>query len=137
MKTLNLSPAERSRLLKAAKNAVKRAYAPFSKFRVGAAVLTKRGNIFSGCNIENSSYGLTICAERVAIFTAVAEEGGENMEIQALAVFNEHDSPCSPCGACRQVVYEFGPDAIILFHGPDSMVEAKITELLPEGFRLP
>ncbi len=137
MASSNLSLAERSQLLQAAKDAVKRAYSPYSKFRVGAAVLTKRGNIFSGCNIENSSYGLTICAERVAIFSAVAKEGGENMEIQALAVFNEDASPCSPCGACRQVIFEFGPDATVLFQGRDGMVEARETELLPEGFRLP
>ncbi|MGP8051433.1 MAG: cytidine deaminase [Desulfobaccales bacterium] len=134
---MDLSSVERSKLLSVAKEALKRAYAPYSKFRVGAAVLTKKGNIFSGCNIENSSYGLTVCAERVAIFSAIAQEGGENMEIRALAVFCEQNSLCSPCGACRQVIYEFGPNAIVLFQGRNGMQEARITELLPEGFCLP
>jgi len=133
----DLSSAERSKLLAVAKDAVKRAYAPYSKFRVGAAVLTKKGNIFSGCNIENSSYGLTVCAERVAIFSAIAQEGGEDMEIQALAISCEQNSLCSPCGACRQVIYEFGRDAIVLFQGRNGMEEARIRELLPKGFCLP
>lgn len=128
--------AERAKLLAVAKDAVKRAYAPYSKFRLGAAVLTKNGNIFSGCNIENSSYGLTVCAERVAIFSAIAQEG-EDMEIQALAISGEQNSPCSPCGACRQVIFEFGRDAIVLFQGRNGMEEARITELLPKGFCLP
>jgi cytidine deaminase len=133
----DLSSAERSKLLAVAKDAVKRAYAPYSKFRVGAAVLTKKGNIFSGCNIENSSYGLTVCAERVAIFSAIAQEGGVHMEIQALAISCEQNSLCSPRGACRQVIYEFGRDAIVLFQGRNGMEEARITELLPIGFCLP
>jgi cytidine deaminase len=133
----DLSSAERSKLMSVAKEAVKRAYAPYSKFRVGAAVLTKKGNIFSGCNIENSSYGLTVCAERVAIFSAIAQESGEDMEIRGIAISCEQNSLCSPCGACRQVIYEFGRNAIVLFQGSNGMQEARITELLPEGFRLP
>ena len=136
MDSSEISFAKRSQLLTTAKDAVKLAYAPYSKFRVGAAVLTKKGNIFSGCNVENSSYSLTTCAERVALFTAIAEEG-QDMKIKALAVFNEHVSPCPPCGACRQVIFEFGPDAIIFFQGHDGLVEARITDLLPEGFPLP
>jgi cytidine deaminase len=131
-----LTPSERARLLQVARDAAKRAYAPYSKFRVGAAVLTKNGNIFSGCNIENASYGLTICAERVAIFSAVSIEGGENMEIRALAVVNDQDAACAPCGACRQVMYEFGPEAVVLFTGSHSKKEMRVRELLPEGFRL-
>lgn len=137
MAPTDLSSDELSNLLSVAKDAAKRAYAPYSKFRVGAAVLTKKGNIFSGCNIENSSYGLTVCAERVAIFSAIAQEGGEDMEIRALAVFCEGNALCSPCGACRQVIYEFGRNAIVLFQGRNGMQEARITQLLPEGFRLP
>ena len=133
----DLSSSERSKLLSVANDAVKCAYAPYSKFRVGAAVLTKKGNIFSGCNIENSSYGLTVCAERVAIFSAIAKEGGDDMEIRALAISCEQNSFCSPCGACRQVIYEFGRNAIVLFQGRNGMQESRITELLPEGFRLP
>lgn len=127
---------EQSRLLQAAWDAVKRAYAPYSNFQVGAAVLTEKGNIFSGCNIENASYGLTICAERTAIFSAVAHEGGNSMKIRALVVVNEHNAPCSPCGACRQVIFEFGSDAIVIFQGKDGLEEARASDLLPKGFRL-
>lgn len=127
---------EQSRLLQAAWDAVKRAYAPYSNFQVGAAVLTEKGNIFSGCNIENASYGLTICAERTAIFSAVAHEGGNSMKIRALVVVNEHNAPCSPCGACRQVIFEFGSDAIVIFQGKDGLEEARAADLLPKGFRL-
>ncbi|MEW6162504.1 MAG: cytidine deaminase [Nitrospirota bacterium] len=120
--------------MQAARDAAKRAYAPYSNFRVGAAVLTERGSLFSGCNVENASYGLTICAERTAIFSAVAQEGGENMRIRALAVVSENSSACAPCGACRQVIFEFGPDAIVIFQGQKGVEEMHISELLPKGF---
>jgi cytidine deaminase len=121
-------------LLKAAKAAMKKAHAPYSKFHVGAALLTTRGQVFTGCNVENASYGLTNCAERTAIFTAVAKLGSK-MRIQAIAVANNQGAPCSPCGACRQVIYEFGPNAQVFFQGTDGWKEAAITDLLPEGFR--
>ena len=121
--------------MQAAREAAGRAYAPYSKFRVGAAVLTEKGNIFSGCNVENASYGLSICAERAAIFAAVAAEGAD-MKIRGLAVFTESGAPCAPCGACRQVIFEFGPEAVVLYKGPDGLKETNIAELLPEGFRL-
>jgi cytidine deaminase len=130
----DLSLNERTKLLQVAREAVKNAYAPYSEFRVGAAVLTEKDNIFSGCNIENASYGLTICAERAAIFSAIAKEGGDNMKIRAICVVNDKDSTCSPCGACRQVIYEFGPNAIVIFRGHDGLVSAHATELLPDGF---
>ena len=130
----DLSPEERTKLLRTAREALTSAYAPYSRFRVGAAVLTEKDNIFSGCNVENASYGLTVCAERVAIFSAVAIEGGNSMKIRAICVVNDKDSACSPCGACRQVVYEFGPHAIVIFRGRDGMVSASATELLPGGF---
>jgi len=126
---------ERQRLLKAAKNAMKNAHAPYSKFHVGAALLTTKGDVFTGCNVENASYGMTNCAERTAIFTAVATSGSR-MRIKAIAVVNDHGVPCSPCGACRQVIYEFGPDARVFFQGSKGWQEAAITDLLPEGFRL-
>jgi cytidine deaminase len=127
-------------LLRAARKVMKHAHAPYSKFRVGAAFLTTRGQLFVGCNVENASYGLTNCAERTAIFAAVAELGPK-FEIRAMAVVNDQEVPCSPCGACRQVIYEFGPDATILFQGKafqgkKSWKTSHITELLPEGFRL-
>src|SRR5712691_1482112 len=100
-------------MLSAARAAFNSAHAPYSKFRVGSAILTERGNQYSGCNVENSSYGLTSCAERNAIFAAVAAEGS-GMRIKAVAVATEKDGPCAPCGACRQVIFEFGPGTLIL-----------------------
>ena len=128
-------PPDRAQLIDAAKAAMKNAYAPYSKFRVGAAVLTSAGQIFTGCNVENASYGMTNCAERTAIFSAVAANGPK-LEIRAVAVINDRGVPSSPCGACRQVIYEFGPEAIIFFPGAKGWKQAHITELLPEGFRL-
>ena len=126
----------RERLLRAARKVMKNAYAPFSNFKVGAAILTSKGKVFAGCNVENSSYGMTNCAERTAIFSAIAEDGPE-LEILAVAVVNEQGVPCSPCGACRQVIYEFGPEARHLLSGREGPeAKAAITELLPEGFRL-
>jgi cytidine deaminase len=125
----------RKKLEQAARAAMKNAYAPYSKFHVGAAIQLTNGKIFSGCNVENASYGLSNCAERTAIFSAVAELGTK-IEIRAVAVSNDHGVACSPCGACRQVIYEFGPDATIFFQGTNGPKEAHITELLPEGFRL-
>jgi len=114
---------------------MKNAYAPYSRFRVGAAILLSNGKIFSGCNVENASYGMTNCAERTAIFSAVAQLGPK-IDIRAVAVTNDQGVPCSPCGACRQVIYEFGRDATIFFQGTAGPKHAHITELLPEGFRI-
>jgi cytidine deaminase len=126
---------ERARLISAAGAAMQQAYAPYSNFFVGAALLTERGNIFAGCNVENASYGLTICAERNAIFAAVAAEGPK-VKIRAIAVTNKAGVACSPCGACRQVIFEFGPDATVFYRGPKEMQSATASELLPAGFRL-
>ena len=122
------------RLEQAATRVMRNAHAPYSKFRVGAAIMLTNGRIFSGCNVENASYGLCNCAERTAIFTAVAEMGPK-IEIQAVAVTNDRGMACSPCGACRQVIYEFGPNATVFFQGTDGPKQAHIKELLPEGFR--
>jgi cytidine deaminase len=130
-----LSANDRKRLVQAARIAMKHAYAPYSHFKVGAALLTSKGKLFSGCNVENSSYGLTNCAERTAIFAAIAEVGPA-LDIRAIAVLNDQGVPCSPCGACRQVIYEFGPDATVIFQSSKGWKESHITELLPEGFRL-
>jgi cytidine deaminase len=135
MQTKPVSAAIRQRLLGAARQVMKNAYAPFSKFRVGAAILTAKGRVFVGCNVENSSYGMTNCAERTAIFSAIAKDGPQ-LEIQAVAVTNDHGVPCSPCGACRQVIYEFGPRAVIFYQGEKGPKQSLITDLLPEGFRL-
>jgi cytidine deaminase len=130
-----VSAEMRKKLEQAAVKVMKNAHAPYSNFHVGAAILLTNGKIFSGCNVENASYGMTNCAERTAIFSAVAQLG--SIEIQAVAVANDHGVACSPCGACRQVIYEFGPDATIFFQGATGPKQAHITELLPEGFRLP
>ncbi|MEP6643024.1 MAG: cytidine deaminase [Acidobacteriaceae bacterium] len=130
-----LPVAERERLLDAARIVAKNAYATYSNFQVGAALLTADGKIVTGCNVENASYGLTMCAERSAIFGAVAQFGPA-LSIRAIAVVNGKDASCSPCGACRQVIYEFGPEATVLFQGSDGWIELPITKLLPYGFRL-
>ncbi len=135
MQTKKVSSAMRERLLRAARKVMKNAYAPFSNFRVGAAILTSKGRIFVGCNVENSSYGMTNCAERTAIFSAIARDGPA-LEIIAIAVAIHEGVPCSPCGACRQVIYEFGPRAIIFYQGKNGPKQSLISDLLPEGFRL-
>ena len=135
MRKNNLTKDLQAKLLRSAKRVMKNAHAPYSKFRVGAAILLSNGRIFSGCNVENASYGMTNCAERTAIFSAVAQIGPQ-IEILAVSVANDQGVACSPCGACRQVIYEFGPNATIFFQGTKGPKQAHITELLPEGFRL-
>ena len=135
MATPAISAQEEQRLMEAAAAAMQRAYAPYSKFHVGAAVLAESGRVYTGCNVENASYGLTICAERNAIFAAVAAEG-EGLRLRAIAVTNAAGVPCSPCGACRQVIFEFGPQALVIFQGQKGMTRATASELLPAGFTL-
>jgi cytidine deaminase len=122
-------------LVKLARAAMKNAYAPYSDFKVGAAILLKDGRIFTGCNVENASYGLTICAERNAIFAAVAASK-RKPEIVAVAVLNHRGVACSPCGACRQVIAEFGPNAIVSYLGAKGIVTRTMKELLVDGFVL-
>jgi cytidine deaminase len=128
----NESPAA---LIEAARRAARNAYTPYSHFKVGAALLTTGGEVVPGCNVENASYGVTNCAERTAIFRAVSQLGPK-MEIRAIAVVNAGNAPCAPCGACRQVIYEFGPEATVFFLSASGWEELPITELLPHGFRL-
>jgi cytidine deaminase len=139
MKSMTISPALRDRLIAAAHEATKHAHAPYSNFFVGAALLTGDGKIFSGCNVENASYGLTICAERNAIFAAVAASNVApqgKIAIQAIAVVNAQNVPCSPCGACRQVIAEFGNDIIVYYQGKNGVKQSTIAELLPDSFSL-
>jgi cytidine deaminase len=135
MKNTVTSAHMRETLLKRARTAMKCAYAPYSKFQVGAAVLLQDGRIFTGCNVENASYGLTICAERNAIFAAVADSA-RKPAIVAVAVVNRRGVPCSPCGACRQVIAEFGPDAMVWYLGAKKIVGRTMRELLVDGFVL-
>lgn len=122
-------------LMDRAKEASKMSYSPFSRFAVGAALIAKSGKIYSGCNIENSSFGMTNCAERTAIFKAVSE--GER-EILAIAIYSPNSDNCYPCGACRQVMYEFqGDNEIIVITEDCGRLDArKLSEFLPFGFRI-
>lgn len=135
MKNAPTSAATRTKLLLKARAAMKSAYAPYSDFQVGAAILLRDGRIFTGCNVENASYGLTICAERNAIFAAVAASK-KKPEIAAIAVVNRRGVPCSPCGACRQVIAEFGPEAMVWYLGAKGIVGRTMRELLVDGFIL-
>ena len=129
-----MTPIQRQQLIDAAVAMRGRAHAPYSHFHVGAAVLTASGRIFGGCNVENASYGLTLCAERVALVSAVA--GGET-EFAAMAVATSGGA--SPCGACRQFAAEFRGDLPVLIvdaDHPDQVREANLAELLPEQFHL-
>jgi cytidine deaminase len=126
------SPTQLKRLKTAARAAAAKAYAPYSKFRVGAAVLTESGHIYSGCNVENASYGLCNCAERTAIFSAVA--AGER-KFKCVVVYTPTKTATAPCGACRQVIYEFGPRIRVhsFCNGLDR-IDGSIRSLLPAAF---
>jgi cytidine deaminase len=127
-----ISDAALRRLEKSAKAAAAKAYAPYSKFRVGSAVLGRTGKVYPGCNVENASYGLCNCAERSAVFAAIA--AGERT-IRAVAVYTPTPLPTAPCGACRQVIHEFGPDSLVIcLCDGKSRIETKLSTLLPAAF---
>lgn len=130
-------PAGLTPLLRRARAVARKAYAPHSTFHVGAAVRTKRGGVFAGCNVENASYGLTLCAERNAIAAAVAVEGPK-MRLTAVVVVVQGQVAFSPCGACRQVIAEFADaDAIVVYLGGNGTpVVTTVGALLPQAFRL-
>lgn len=115
----------------AARAAQAHAYAPYSRFRVGAALEADDGRIFTGCNVENASYGLTICAERAAVVTAVAEGV---RQFQRVVVVSDIDPPAAPCGACRQVLSEFGPDMVVEGVGRSTRMTWNMRDLLPAAF---
>jgi cytidine deaminase len=125
--------ASEHELLNAAIAATANAYAPYSGFKVGAALRLKDGSIITGCNVENASYSLTICAERNAIFKAVSE--GKH-EYTAIAIYVDADENFPPCGACRQVIYEFAPDIPVIYGNKLSITKTGIAELLPGAFSL-
>lgn len=119
-------------LLRAARRAQTRAHAPYSRFRVGAVVETARGRLYTGCNIENSSYGLTICAERTALFNAVS--AGER-RFKAIAVVADEKGYTSPCGACRQVIWDLAGNVdVIMSNGSGDVRIVKMIDLLPHPF---
>lgn len=121
-----------AKLLQLAKNAAQNAYAPYSKFKVGAALITNDGSYYTGCNVENVSYGLTLCAERNAISTMIAN-GHE--EFNAIAIYSPNSTECYPCGACRQWLYEFGPNAsVYVLQEGNRLLETTVEELLPNAF---
>lgn len=129
---MTLAPATAERLLGTAREARQHAYAPYSKFRVGAAVLVEDGRVFAGCNVENSSFGLTVCAERNAVAAAVVA-GGRPI---AVAVVTDDDH-VGPCGACRQVLAEFDQDMTVVLadHDGGDVRTVMLRELLPAAFR--
>ena len=119
------------KLIKIAWQAREYAYAPYSDFKVGAALLCEDGSIYKGCNVENASFGATNCGERTAIFAAIADG---KKKFKALAVCAMTDEPIMPCGICRQVLAELAPDLELILLGKDSRLDITIKELLPMGF---
>ncbi len=123
-------------LIEAACRVRERSHSPYSQFRVGAALLGRSGTVYLGTNVENASFGLSNCAERTAIFRAVTD--GET-EFEAIAVCADGESPTPPCGACRQVLMEFGPDLLVITAGERGAdgpcTESTVAGLLPEAFR--
>jgi cytidine deaminase len=127
-----ISDAAVRRLEKSARAAGGRAYAPYSRFPVGAAVIAGSGKIYSGCNVENASFGLCTCAERTAVFSAVA--AGER-SIKAVAVYTPTPLPTAPCGACRQVIHEFGPEALVIsVCDSKGRIDTRLSALLPAAW---
>ncbi len=128
-----ISENQVNELIASAVDARENAYAPFSKFKVGAALLMESGKFFCGCNVENSSYGATICAERVAVCNAVAN--GEQKP-EAIAIVYDEKELALPCGICRQFLFEFNPELIVISANTNGEYKMKkLSGLLPEGFR--
>ncbi len=132
-----LDAAQLAELSRLAEAAAHKAYAPYSHFYVGAAILLESGEIITGCNVENASYRLTTCAEQTAIASAIAQFGPK-ISIQAVVVANLNNTACQPCGACRQTIAEFaGPTATIIFPGPNATpATTTLADLLPGAFAL-
>ena len=119
-------------LIKAAEKARKKAYCPYSRFAVGAAGRTADGQIFGGCNVESPTYGLTVCAERVAAYKAVSEGAAEIVEV---VVVTDSESPASPCGACRQVLWDLAPHARVTYANlSGKQIKSSVKALLPDAF---
>lgn len=125
--------SERERLVEAARAALKHSYAPYSRFRVAAALLDEEGDVHTGVNVENASYGLAICAERTAVFRAVAQG---RRRFRAIAIVTPTSAPTPPCGACRQVLQEFGKGGLVIWMAGDGpeVLEYRLEDLLPHPF---
>ena len=119
-------------LMDAAREAAEKAYAPYSHFQVGAAILTEGGAVHAGCNVENASYGLTICAEQNAATTMVSADPNDR-KIKSVAVFSPNASPCFPCGACRQFLREFGCEEVVV-EDASGLRRYPFEEILPNSF---
>ena len=119
-------------LMDAAREAAEKAYAPYSRFRVGAAILTEGGAVHAGCNVENASYGLSICAERNAATTMIST-GPDDRRIRSVAIFSPNASPCFPCGACRQFLREFGCEEVVV-EDAWGLRRYPFEEILPNSF---
>src|ERR1700734_1415066 len=131
-----LSPEQIAELRKLAVAAAEHSYSPYSKFRVGAALMLEDGSIYTGCNIENASYRLTICAENSAIANAI-NKAGPKIYVRAIAVANLNNAASMPCGACRQILLEFGgPSTWIFGPGENGPVDISLKDLLPFAFHL-
>ncbi len=122
---------EPQELLEAARSASRSAYAPYSNFHVGAAIQSEDGTVHAGCNVENASYGLSMCAERNAVAAMVSAT--ENRKIKKVAIVSPHAKPCMPCGACRQVLREFGCEEVIV-EGDSGVVGYAFEKILPHSF---
>ena len=137
MKTKPLTNQDITELRDQAIKASNQAYAPYSGIHVGAALLASDGNIYLGCNVENASYGLTICAERSAVSAAMqAISSKRDQMVRAIYIVNNKVPEIPPCGACRQVLFEFGKGGIVYFDGKKGMKKMLIDKILPEAFRL-
>ena len=125
---------KKEELMNLAKEAQANAYAPYSNFKVGAALLLSDGNVIKGCNVENASYGLTNCAERTAMFAALAR-GYKKEDFKELAIFSSCNPPASPCGACRQVMVELmSKDGKVYIGNDQGIIESNVSELMPLAF---
>lgn len=132
----NLNNSDKNRLIDKAIEATKNAHAPYSGFHVGAAILSKSGEIYVGCNVENASYGLTICAERNAIFHGYSAEGNKFQPIAIAIATETNEANFSPCGACRQVMSEFKLNFSVIYKMNAEWKIEKLKNLLPDSFSI-
>lgn len=127
-----ITDATLRKLERTAQAAAANTYSPYSRFPVGAAVLAESGKVYPGCNVENAAFSMCNCAERTAIFTAIA--AGEK-SIRAVAIYTPTDLPTAPCGACRQVINEFGPESLVIsICDSKNRIDTKLSALLPAAF---